>query len=274
MLAIPLLRSKAVHLSVHRERCRRCCVREKCCMSEPCEIYRIPASLALIVESLAQHCVSPACEQSLSFCVCMPSCLWPAWREVMEQRENMDTVTAESAKKRGRTSCEWMQKHLEKRNELGLPATWSGWAGHTPQWLSARQQDLIQIAWGAQSPPRHASQYYCDVSQSVAHCPWSRGMRCLTTSSQVFSFELEGVISEIESLHLMGQPKELDWAQWKKGEKHSIVLRKAVGQSMTVPCIATCLLAYFLNPHGGWWMSSGMAESERLRIRVVGDNDW
>ena len=80
-------------------------------------------------------------------------------------------------------------------------------------------------------------------------------MRCLTTSSQVFAFELEDVISEIDSLHLMGQPTEINWAQWKQGEKHSMTLRRAVGQSMAVPCIATCMLAFFLNPHGGWWLN-------------------
>ena len=54
---------------------------------------------------------------------------------------------------------------------------------------------------------------------------------------------------------MLGQPEEMGWAKWqtKRGLTHATLLKRAGGQAMAVPCMASVLISFYFNPHAGWW---------------------
>ena len=151
-------------------------------------------------------------------------------------------------------------------NQLGRHAysrPWSSSGARTqglPQ-ASARIQELLDVAflsqeafvrqslsWTTQSPLQSldrkviAKDLFCDVSQAINRKPWfSKCMRTLTTSSSIYSFELERVLLPHETMRLMGFPAE----KLTQGA-HQISdsqISEFVGQSMALPSCAASLSA-------------------------------
>jgi len=129
-------------------------------------------------------------------------------------------------------------QHIQLR---GLPAT-------------KRQQDLLDIAFAtraARYPDKNERQlranFWANASQSVQRKPWGDHPMVLTTSSELYSFEADVVLSGASHLRLLGAPSNIS---------HDISesrLRKLAGEAYSVPLMSIIFTAVYLCPHQPWW---------------------
>ena len=107
--------------------------------------------------------------------------------------------------------CVWRKQHLQYRqeNKLGATKPWSEAGMGMGGVRSAREKDLVEIVAGKVRAEAFSStsDLVADLSQSIARAPFSKGVRCLTTSSQLFAFKLQRLLTPQEYWSIMGLPK-------------------------------------------------------------------
>ena len=117
---------------------------------------------------------------------------------------------------------------------------------------SDRQREAINIVYFYLKHKRkmlgQRFEWYVDVSQCIGRSFGGRRLPCVTTSSIIFSFNLQRLLSPEELLVLMGLWHPQSILECKPG-----FLKRAVGEAMFVPNVASILLAFFVNPLAPWW---------------------
>ena len=108
---------------------------------------------------------------------------------------------------------------------------------------------MINIAW-ASRPAKHLKlPYYVNISQCPSRAQWASDLKCLTTSSRVYDFGRDCMISATECAMLQGIPAcEVDFSMFSNA-----ALFNATGSAMCAPCIGTIMLTVWLNPEAVWW---------------------
>ena len=111
--------------------------------------------------------------------------------------------------------------------------------------VKAREQDLIECAYirRINSMPKapleeRMRNYFVDISQSHQWKKWSEGVRCICTSSKIYSFEENRMLCVHELARLMGHPACRPPASLTEGD-----LSRLVGNAISVPQIAIGLQA-------------------------------
>jgi hypothetical protein len=157
----------------------------------------------------------------------------------------------------------WQAKHKKVRSQLGISPDFRPWteapSGQRPKLEgvtdNARYRDTIDIAWAAalMKNPMSPLPFYVNFSQCPTRKPWSSALRCLTTSTKVYDFARDKVLSSEELLLLQGIPApDLKLHMFSESS-----LLHAVGEAMFCPCIGAIMLGVYLNPHAPWWQTSG-----------------
>jgi hypothetical protein len=137
---------------------------------------------------------------------------------------------------------------------------WSGSASLGGLVGSVRQRDVVDVCYlstchrlqlnpvllDTKATVRRL-ELYCDVSQNVNRSPWSIGyVRCATTSSRNYSFELDRLMVPEEMLMAYGWPRTV-------AEAHTQVPATAmddlVGETMALQTLATVMLAMVIAAH-------------------------
>ena len=91
---------------------------------------------------------------------------------------------------------------------------------------------------------------WANPSQSVSRKPWSVGKPATTTtSSELYSFEHNAVLSGNATLTAMGHPSN----SAPRGKFSERSLRCFAGESFSVPIVAMITHAIYVNPHAPWW---------------------
>ncbi len=120
---------------------------------------------------------------------------------------------------------------------------------------NARYRDCIDIAWAValERNPENPLPWYVCYSQCPTRKPWSSSLRCLTTSSRIYDFARDKVLSSEELLLLQGFPApDLKLDMFTESS-----LQHAVGEAMFCPCIGAVLLGVYLNPRAPWLQTIG-----------------
>ena len=89
--------------------------------------------------------------------------------------------------------------------------------------------------------------YFANVSQGVQGRPWGPA-RTLTTKSEIFSYEYDGVLSGYAHMKAQGWPDQVCLEDFTEAEKYALA-----GAGMSAPCVAMVLAAYYANPVAPWW---------------------
>lgn len=167
------------------------------------------------------------------------------------------------------------------RDQLGMAAAAKPWTGRPETQLrglpehAERVKDLLDIAYwehraaqgdmasGDACPEKVVAGLWANISQDVSRCPWCVGsIPTFTTSSEMYSFTHDCVLSGHAHLRLMGYPDSASM----EGDFREKELKQFAGEAFSVPCISLVLNAYYLNPWAPWWRnsrSSAAGSSER-----------
>lgn len=125
--------------------------------------------------------------------------------------------------------------------------------------------EAVQIAWGSvPAPERSVDNYFADLSQCVARQNFGKGLKTLTSRSEVYDFKRDCVLDMYDLFALQGMPVEaFDLRQLSIGQAADLV-----GEGMFAPCIGSILMAYYLNPSGPWWDSESIfSTAKRQRVQ-------
>ena len=91
---------------------------------------------------------------------------------------------------------------------------------------------------------------WCDVSQSHVRKPWSEGeLGVVCTSSVLYSYELDSIISGSAHMMLMGH-------QRFSGQFLESQSRDLAGEAYSAPWATAAAFALLANPHASWWVHS------------------
>eukprot|EP00959_Pyramimonas_sp_CCMP1952_P475295 9504103-Pyramimonas_sp.AAC.3 len=90
--------------------------------------------------------------------------------------------------------------------------------------------------------------WFANISQSVARSPWKEGTGTMLTSSMLYSFEMDYVLSGSDMMRLQGWPAITDLSHFSSNQ-----LRKLSGEGFSLPCIAAILYPFYLCPTMPWW---------------------
>jgi hypothetical protein len=102
-----------------------------------------------------------------------------------------------------------------------------------------RVLDLLDICWATECKPGDlAPTLYVDVSQNLSRKPWSKALRCFTTSSLIYMFEHDRILFDEEKFRLLGFG-ELSFENLSRAE-----LKDLSGEAMSV--VSVTLVAYAL----------------------------
>ena len=115
---------------------------------------------------------------------------------------------------------------------------------------SRRVRELLDIAWGSRPHGQRTYPFYADYSQQVDRKPWGVAPPCLTTSTALYSYKADAVVTGTGLLALQGMAVSDVPALTSLSDKDKTDL---AGEAMFVPNVATILLAVFLNPESPWW---------------------
>ncbi len=100
----------------------------------------------------------------------------------------------------------WREKSAKVRHGLNMPKDSHPWVGThklTGVPLSARQIDLVEVAWWAwKEQTRHdvgfkvsqVPRWFVDVSQSIERMPWGIRPGTVTQWSRIYAFHLDKVL--------------------------------------------------------------------------------
>ncbi len=148
---------------------------------------------------------------------------------------------------------EWLDKHAQVRAKLGVGPNYRPWSRHSPKCSGVsptnRAIDAIDLAWASRPLSQRTLPFYVDVSQCPSRGRWGPGLRTSMQNTRWYSYELDRLLLPDEMAFLMGLPiEELDLSEFTQTQ-----LYERVGEAMFAPCVATVLMAVFMNPHAPWW---------------------
>jgi len=111
----------------------------------------------------------------------------------------------------------------------------------------ARIRDVLEVAWCSRPPSeRTVDNFFCDCNQSVYREPWG-ALKTLITSSFLFDFARGSILSGRDHFLLQALPSTMQLGTLSESKQ-----RELAGEGIFVPCLATVLLAYYLNPKAPW----------------------
>ncbi len=160
---------------------------------------------------------------------------------------------------RSKEKGDWHNKHLAVRAKLTVSKDYRPWScprGKPAPLMEGvpnnpRYVDVLDIAWSSRKPKLRTLPFFCNISQCPSRAPWGTELKCLTTSSRVYDFSRDRLITAPEAMLLQGHPAcDLDLSMFASG-----TLFTAVGEAMAAPSIATVMLAVYLNPLAEWWQN-------------------
>ena len=129
------------------------------------------------------------------------------------------------------------QCNILMRSERCVEVANVAWFKLRRQYKAIKQMQLRQNAW-------------CDISQNVTRTPCSWGvLPVYTTSSLIYSYERDLVLSGSAHLMSMGWPSE----SHPMGDFSDCACRSLSGDSCSVPCTALVMCSCILNPWAPWW---------------------
>ena len=164
---------------------------------------------------------------------------------------------------RGHCGSRWRSRSVDARRARKLPSDSKLWTSRPEVKLrglpdSQRQRDYLDVLFGSavvQNPGVDAASLaknlWGDPSQNVDRIPkkHKKGVGTLTTSTALYSFECDAVLSGAAGIQLMG---------WHRGaapmeQVSESTARNLAGDSFSVPLAALMQCALFWNPHTPWW---------------------
>jgi hypothetical protein len=174
----------------------------------------------------------------------------------------MDEQQAEVKRLQQSDCAVWRAQSLLVRDKLDIPSGLRPWSDEHPRLKgiplsSFRQRDLLDVALAAEMK-KHPLTPKKDIidtlwavpSHSVQRRPWGPHLGCLLTTSELYNFRHDCVISGESHLRLMGFPSNLaPTYAFSEGN-----LRHLAGEAFSMPCCASVLLAVYLCPFAPWWM--------------------
>jgi hypothetical protein len=116
---------------------------------------------------------------------------------------------------------------------------------------TARQDDLIDFAFlktcidagvdpGAAASMRCAEHLYVDTSQDVARSPWGHQLKCVTTSTKLYSYGQDRAVMPMEIMRAYGWPARGVLAQ--TGVRRD-ELADLIGEGMALQPLSVVLVA-------------------------------
>lgn len=162
--------------------------------------------------------------------------------------------------------AKWKQHSAKLRAENSLPPL--GRRGAAP-WTSScpkgslppvpRILDLLDIGFllarhshdGSASRDDIARGLWADISQGCNLKPFQEGrMGTLATSSLMYSYEHNVILSAADSMSVLGWPRSFGCASAPEA-----TMRNLIGESVSVPVWTQLIFAYYQNPWAPWWPS-------------------
>ena len=153
---------------------------------------------------------------------------------------------------------EWPKHHEKLRQRFQLPAgqPWTDQGGKCNGVHAARGRDVVNLSYAMLLKngvaPHMVGSYLVDISQSLNRKAFGQKVRNLTTSSSLFCFAKDRLLSAQEHFSVLGMPTV------NLSEVSDHQARELAGQAMAAPCIALPLLIVALSLPGVWTPSRGM----------------
>ena len=145
----------------------------------------------------------------------------------------------------------WVEKHKQLRIEFGHTASYQPWrricsdGGFQNISQSQRQSDLLELAWMCRSKKKRTVPWYIDLSQSADRRSWSSQPHCLATSTILYSYGLQRLLTSSELMVMQGyDPSSVSGLETVSNQQR----RHATGEGMALPCIGSIMLALALSP--------------------------
>ena len=167
---------------------------------------------------------------------------------------------------RGQPFARWKAHSVAIRTGLGVTVNFQPWTSkpgislHGIPCHLARVVDLINCAHidtmtknmslseDLRKPEADLRKgFVVDCSQAVQRKPWGHYVKTLHTSSMIYSFECDCLLSVKTLFRLHGYPQSVQLTQSESAQ------RSLIGESWSLPCAAVALYSYYLNPKGPWW---------------------
>ena len=156
----------------------------------------------------------------------------------------------------------WQQQPCKWRHELGMSPNSKPWTGRetfhgTGLMHSARVLDLLDCVAAARKAVTKqplildaVDGCMVDVSQSHNRRSFSHGemARCLTTSTELYSYSRDSALTAMEYFYLQGHG---DWT--KDADLACRKLRSLAGEGMALPCLGQVLWSL--------WLTKGFPEA-------------
>ena len=141
----------------------------------------------------------------------------------------------------------WRKKHAEFKRKLKVPTNMGKWsAEHMTLGISTeRELDIVDTHAALRNNAMAADQCV-DVSQSLGRPATAVCFPCLTTSSNLFAFGPQRLVSSREHLSILGFPK------MECGQLGSGALSSLSGEAMAPPVMAA-ILGHLLMSVNGFW---------------------
>ena len=159
----------------------------------------------------------------------------------------------------------WEAQHVSARRKVNMSAKLRPWdtvRQVQPKYRGIslkcrpRVTEMINVCWfklrstNTKSDSRLMRDSFCNVSQSVLRFPVSHGEApCFTTSSFLYSFEHDQIMSGASHLRGMGHPR----SSMPLARFSDATCRQLSGESFSVPISAVIQTSLSLNPFGSWW---------------------
>ena len=152
---------------------------------------------------------------------------------------------ADQETRRNTLIANWEHMSSQAKTKLQVPKVVRGWTSKPHIKLrgvprSQRMIDIINTAWEVklqQSPVELLEQdmstdFWCDLSQCISRSPWFTGtLRTLTTSSIIYSFERDLVLTGSDHMRLQGWPD-----RFLRGTPESD-LQQLAGEGTSLPLV-------------------------------------
>ena len=147
----------------------------------------------------------------------------------------------------------WKADSITFRNKMNVSPTFAPWTGRESFKakgirLTPRTTDIIDCCAiqfmksnnvAAKDLPTAMKGVFLDISQSLQRKAYTaNGLnRCLTTSSCIYSFEHDRLVTPLETLFFQGFPKSLKIPMGISAGD----IKDMAGEGMTLPCLATVM---------------------------------
>ena len=168
------------------------------------------------------------------------------------------------ARARRRPGEKWMRSGVDVRSKHGLAFTsqsqWSKQKGVKMLGVPRldRILDCLDTCWSyVQKTEDHLNHkqlradLWCNIGQEVSRLPVSRGnVPCLATSSLLYSFQEDRLLSGAAHMQLMGWPSNLCTHE---GFPTQADYRALAGAAFSCPIAAILTSVLYSNPFAPWW---------------------